>query len=257
MATVEELLTPAFPAKHVKSAVQHFNGAVNDIGRGNWEDGIAKTGKFTEAILKAIAGHCRVPFDSGRKFKADAVINALSQLPQGSFDDSLRILIPRVARVVYDVASNRGARHDPHEVDPNVMDANLVMPSCSWILAELIRNAQRGVVDPSQARDAAEALVERKYPAVEEVGGRIYLHKRKKSAPDVALAVLAKRYPKRVAANELVENIRRNGFSEKNAKMAVGRMGRYVDDAGADGLRLLAPGLRKAEEIIAEAIRES
>jgi hypothetical protein len=113
MSDASHLLVPPFPLKHVRSAVQHFTHAVNDFGQGDWEDGIAKTGKFVEAILKAIASHCSIKFESGRKFKADAVMNALGQLPHGSYDDSLRLLIPRACRVIYDIASNGGARHDP------------------------------------------------------------------------------------------------------------------------------------------------
>lgn len=65
-----------------------------------------KSGKFLEAISKAVATHCSVPFATGRKFKADAVMAALSKLPQGSVDDTSRLLIPRACGVAYDIASN-------------------------------------------------------------------------------------------------------------------------------------------------------
>lgn len=257
MPDVATLLVPTFPTKHIKAALAHFDRAVNDFGRSNWEDGIAKAGKFVEAVLKAVATHCGVAFDSGRKFKADSVMTALTQLPHASYDDSLRLLVPRACIIAYDVASNRGARHDPDEVDPNVMDANLVLPICSWILAEMLRYAQKGVVDPSQARDLVEALVERKYPVVEEVDGRIYLHAKKKSAVDVGLVVLARKYPSRVDRDELVKAINRNGFTLKNAKVAVGRLARFVDDNGAGELRLLATGLERADEIIGDALKKT
>jgi len=67
-----------------------------------------KSRKFVEALLKAIANHCNVTFEAGRKFKVDRLMNDLTQLPHGSFDDSLRLLIPRACRVIYDIASNRG-----------------------------------------------------------------------------------------------------------------------------------------------------
>src|SRR5471030_428189 len=136
MSDLSSLLIPTFPAKHINAALTHFTNSVNDFGQSDWEDGIAKTGKFVEAILKAVAMHCQVSFESGRKFKVDRVMNALGQLVDGSYDDSLRLLIPRACRVIYDIASNRGARHDPDEVDPNSMDANVVMPISAWILAE-------------------------------------------------------------------------------------------------------------------------
>src|ERR1700720_165591 len=115
------LLTPTFDLRFVRAAVGHFTNAVNDFGQGDWEGSISKTGKFVEATLKALATHCGVPFESGRKFKADKVMNALGQLVDGSYDDSLRLLIPRACRAIYDIASNRGARHDPDEIDPNSM----------------------------------------------------------------------------------------------------------------------------------------
>ena len=120
--------------------------------------------------------------------------------------------------------------------------------------AETIRYAQKGAVDPSQARDLVESLVERKYPVVEEVDGRIYLHAKKKSAVDVGLVILARRYPRRVSRVDLVEAIRRNGFKLANAKVASGRIAKFVDDDGMGRLRLLAPGLKRAEAIIVDAL---
>jgi hypothetical protein len=255
MSDVSNLLVPIFPAKHIKAALTHFTNAVNDFGQGDWEHSIGKTGKFVEAILKAVATHCNVPFESGRKFKADRVMNALGQLADGSYDDSLRLLIPRACRVIYDIASNRGARHDPDEIDPNSMDANVVMPISGWILAEAIRYAQKGAVDPSQARDLVESLVEKKYPVVENVEGRIYLHAKTKSAVDVGLVILARRYPRRVSRDNLIEAIKRNGFTLANAKVAASRVAKIADNDGTGQLRLLAPGLKRAEEIIVNALK--
>jgi hypothetical protein len=179
----------------------------------------------------------------------------LGQLTAGSFDDSLRLLIPRACRVIYDIASNRGARLDPDELDPNSMDANVVMPIASWILAEVIRIAQKGAVDPSQAREIVESLVEKKYPVVEEVDGRVYLHAKKKSAVDVGLVILARRYPKRASKDSLIDAIKRHGFKTKNATVAAGRIAKLSDDNGHGQLRLLAPGLKRAEEVIVNALK--
>ena len=255
MFDASKLLIPIFPTKHINAALAHFENAAADFRQADWEDSIAKAGKFVEAILKAVATHCNVIFETGRKFKADRVINDLINLPAGAFDDSLRLLIPRACRVIYDIASNRGARHDPDEIDPNSMDANVVMPTSAWIMAEAIRFAQKGALDPSQARDIVESLVEKKYPVVEEVEGRVYLHAKKKSAVDVGLVILARRYPRRVSKESLIEAIKRNGFKTNNATVAAGRVANFADDNGQGQLRLLAPGLKRAEEIIAGALK--
>jgi hypothetical protein len=248
------LLSNQFNAKHIGPAVNHFTNAVTDFGQGDWEGSIAKSGKFVEAILKAVATHCNVAFEAGRKFKADKLMNDLGQLSHGSFHDSLRLLIPRACRVIYDIASNRGARHDPDEVDPNSMDANVVMPLAAWILAEAIRYSQKGVIDPSEAELMVESLVQRRYPVVEEIEGRIYLHTPDKSAVDVAVVVLAQQHPRRVARKNLIEIVKRNGFSQNNAQTAVNRISRFVDEDGEGELRLLSTGLRRAEDIIKRAM---
>ena len=132
------------------------------------------------------------------------------------------------------------------------MDANAVVMNSSWILAEMIRHATKGAVDLKQAKNLVDALMRRKYPIIEEVEGRMYFHLKKKTAPDVALLALARRYPKRIEKQELIETVKRNGFTVPNAGMAVKNITRFVDNDGNDQLRLLATGLRKAEQIMKE-----
>lgn len=247
---IETLLTPKFPKKHASAALEHFSGMVSKFQNGDWESCIAKSGKFLEASLKALFVHVGQTPPKGRQFKADKIINQLGQLPDGSFDDTIRLTIPRGCRFVYDIASNRGARHDPDELDPNQMDANAAVPTCAWILAEMIRYAQKGALDMSQARDLVESLSTRRYPLIEEIDGRVYFHHPNKSALDVALMALAYQYPKRLHQADLVAAVRRHGFKAGNAQVAVQRVKKFVDDDGQGQLRLLAPGLKKAEEIM-------
>ena len=69
--------------KHINAALTHFTNGVTDFGQGDWEDSIAKMGKVVEAMLKAVATHCHVTFPTGRKFRADTVINLLGALAPG------------------------------------------------------------------------------------------------------------------------------------------------------------------------------
>ena len=138
---IEALLKPTFAATHVTALVKHYDAMINEFQRGAWEECIGKSGKFVEATLKALWVHTGNALPAARAFKVDGVIN---QLPNAAgFDDTVRITIPRACRFVYDLASNRGARHDPAEVDPNSMDAHAVVATSSWILGELLRYAQK------------------------------------------------------------------------------------------------------------------
>lgn len=251
----QSLLVPVFAAKHATAAVKHFEGLSEAFLKGDWEDAIAKSGKFVEASLKAL--HIRgtgIPPASGKKFKVEDVIKALANTPAGSVDDTIRLTIPRACRFIYEVASNRGGRHDPDEINPNEMDANAVITQCSWVLAEMIRHAQHGGAGMAEAKDAVDSLMRRRYPLIEEIDGQTYFHGRDPSAVDVALVILLKAYPRRLTTASLVKQLCSNKFSESNARMAVTRIDRFVhrDDDGL--LVLLQPGLRKAEELMRESM---
>jgi hypothetical protein len=247
---IESLLVPKFPKRHVVPALEHFSATVDKYQTADWEPSIVKAGKFVEAVLKALMVHAGMPLPPSRKFSAGTVIDDLGRLPAATVDDAVRLAIPRACRFVYDIASNRGARHDAGDVDPNEMDANAVVLMCSWILAEMIRYAQKGAVDTTKAQELVDSLTARRYPLIEEVDGRVYFHHTKKSAPDVALMALAYKYPKRIAAQELIATIRRHGFKPRNAQVAIDRIRRYVDDDGQGNLRLLSTGRQRADRIL-------
>lgn len=249
---VEKLISPPFAKKHVSALLRHYKRMVTDFQAGEWEDSLAKAGKFIEAVLKALWVHVGETPPAGRAFKAGPIINSLAQKPSATYDDSIRLTIPRASRFVYDIASNRGGRHDPGEIDPNEMDANVSVSTCSWILAEMIRLSQEGAVGHEEAKKLVDFLTEKKYPLVEEVDGRVYFHLRKRTAPDVALLTLAHYYPQRVSKQSLVDAVKRHGFTDPNSRMAILGIRRLVDSDDDDNLRLLAPGRKKADQILKE-----
>jgi len=243
------LLQARLPAREVRAAVGHFQAAVAEFQKRNWDDATAKTGKFVEAVMKGLANHAGVAVPKGRRFSVDGHINALAA---SSADDTVRLTIPRACRFIYEVASNRGARHDPDEVDPSEMDATVSVNLSAWVMAELLRYAQRGR-DLAQAGALVGSLIQRRYPFVEEVDGRVYFHIRDSSAREIALLTLWHKHPQRVPRAEVIEAVTRHGFTQNNAKVAVARLRATVDDDGRGNLRLLAPGLREAEGLIEQA----
>jgi hypothetical protein len=243
-------LLVAFDKKHVDALLRHFSGVIHDFQKREWEYSIGRAGKFVEAVLKALFVRVGKTIPTGRGFKTDAIINGLSQLSDGACDDSIRLTIPRACRFIYDISSNRGGRHDSDGLDPNEMDATVIVSSCSWILAEMIRLSQKTSTDPQQAKKLVDSLMEKKYPLVEEIDGRTYIHIKNKTATDVALLTLSYRYPKRFSKHDLIETVKRNGFKDANARVAIQRISHLMDNDGNDHLLLLSPGLREAERIM-------
>ena len=122
-AQLETMIASAFDARHVRACLKHFTEMIEAFQKGDWEKSISKGGKFVEATAKALSLYTGGTLPSARQFKVGTVFNALKQLPSGSYNDAIRITIPRACEFAYDIASNRGARHDPDEVDPNEQDA--------------------------------------------------------------------------------------------------------------------------------------
>jgi hypothetical protein len=245
------LLKAAFDSRHVDAALDHYLSAVEAFQQENCETAIAKVGKLIEAVLKALYVHVGQTVPRGRLFKVDKVIQALEQTPQGSHHDSIRLCIPRACCFGYDIASNRGARHDPDEIDPNYMDATVLISLCGWILAEMVRFSQKGAVEPDRAREMVNRLIAPRYPLIENVDGRVYFHGGDKTARDVALVLLLFAYPGRVPRQDIVDAIQRHEFTENAARVALTRLKGLVDDDGGGNLRLLAPGRQQAEKLIA------
>lgn len=247
---MDALLKPVFAATHVTALLKHHQEMVKEFQQGAWEEAIGKGGKFVEAVLKALWVHTGNTLPPARQFKADSVINQLAN--QTTFDDSVRLTVPRACRFAYDIASNRGARHDPSEIDPNEMDAMAVVSVASWILAELVRYAQKGSLKPDEVKALVDGLIEKKYPLMEEVDGRNYFHIRNASARDIALLLLWQRHPKRFDESDLEDAITRHNFTRKNARVAIDRL-RSMTDSYDAGHRLLQPGIQEAEALLGKA----
>lgn len=243
-------LLQEFEQKHVNALLRHFSESVSAFESGKWETCISNGSKFVEAVIKALAMHTGMTLPSAREFKFNKFVTQLAQLQAGSYDDSIRLLIPRNCTFVYDIASNRGTRHDPGDIDPNKMDAIAVIQNVSWVLAEMVRLSHKGALKPDDAADIVDGLMEKRYPDIEDIDGRLYANINGLSAPDIALLVLERKYPARFRRDELLATLlRHHGVKKNNAQVAMARIKRFIDDDGQGNLKLRANGRERAAQI--------
>lgn len=252
--TVNELLKDAFKASHVDAAVGHFQKMIADYQKSDWADASAKAGKFIEAVVKALWVYAGETIPKGKHFSVGGIIDGLQNKPAAAgVPETIKLTIPRACRFAYEVASNRGARHDADEIDANEMDASTVVSLCSWILSELVRFSQKGL-DLAEAKNIVEGLMRRKFPLSEEIDGRIYTQIGN-SGPEVAIGILHTIYPKRMPKDELIESLKRHTFSDNNANVAITRIKKYVDIDDQDRVRLRNTGLQAVEALVDAASR--
>lgn len=235
----------------MSAALQHYDEAMTAYGQTKWERCITKGGKFVEAILKCL--HYFTTENTVKRIEVGKEIDSLKGLPKDRFDHSIRLLIPRACRLVYNVASDRGARHDVTDFDPNFMDANLVVSTISWMLAEFIRFFHPGTLDPGAAQAIVDSLSQRRQPFVEKVNGITFIHREGMSARQLILANLFIEDPRRVSRDELISTVTLHGHTRSNATVSLNNLKKklHVYEDSEQRITLLAPGRRAAEEMLA------
>jgi len=243
---VRTLLVQKFEPRHIDSCLKHFTAAMEKFVAEDWDGVALKAGKFVEAVTKTLMIGCGKAIPNGRHFKAG---NELRQLePLGTYSDVLRIVIPKACIFIYEIVNNRGGRHDATDIDANTMDATVIVPMLSWVLAEMVRFCSKGG-DANVAMTLIDELTNKLYPYFEHIDGRTYVNVKKLKAPEVALLLLYDTYPKRMKRQDLVEAVTRHGSTVNAANIAVHRLKHTVDDDN-DQWKLRGIGRQRAEELL-------
>lgn len=250
---VKEFLNKKFNNHKADAVVSHFSASVQKFVECDWEGTLTKAGKFIEATVKLIWIYSGNILPRPKEFKAGVYAEKIINIKIDSStltSDALRLQIPRACIFAYDIASNRGARHDSEEVDPNEMDATIVLSLCSWILAELIRFSTKDFIKPADAKKIVDALTKRRYPSFEDIDGRIYVdHEKFGSARECALLCLYYKYPERMSKEELSTTLKRHGYKKTPVKFE--RLAPYIDTDNDGNILLRVKGREEAEEILA------
>ncbi|RLC37804.1 hypothetical protein DRH29_00075 [candidate division Kazan bacterium] len=249
-AKIKSILQQEFEKGRIDAILKHFTTAKEKYREGDWDGSISKSSKFVEAVTKMLLRFCGKTLPRTRQFRAGQSLRNLENEPI-SIDDAVRIVIPKCCLFIYEIASNRGARHDTDEVDANEIDAGVIDISISWVLGELIRFASKRSKDPEEAQELVEALAGKTYPFFEEIEDRFYVNIEGLSAKKTALLILYGRYSRRTKPDILLKLVERHGFSSKNADMAVRRV-KKICDINERGMRLRSIGIKKAEMLLTQ-----
>ncbi|MDD5773696.1 MAG: hypothetical protein PHX78_09565 [bacterium] len=249
---VKDLLANKFGIRKIDSFVNYLLSCVQKYEEGDWENSLINAGKFVEVIIKLIWIYCGKSLPTRAKdFKASVYADKITrEVPAANVpEDAIRIQIPRACIFIYDITSNRGARHDSDEVNPNEMDATVVVSMCSWVVAELIRFSAKQLININEAKKIVDSLMERKYPFFEEIDERVYVDKGKfKSAPECAILILYKLYPRRINKETLIGFVKLHNFRPTAIKFE--RLNSYIDIDKKGEILLRATGRKKAEHIL-------
>lgn len=158
----------SLPASLRTELLDAFNDIVKNYREHRWEPSELNGGKLCEVVYTICVGWLEGGAYPDRAKKPprfpDECWNLASRYSQVPGSRSPRILIPRMMMGLYDIRNNRGVGHAGAEVNPNHMDATLVVATAKWLMAELVRLLH--ALPTEDASAIVEALTERELPWV-------------------------------------------------------------------------------------------
>jgi hypothetical protein len=153
----------ALPTSLRDDLLAAFSEIVKTYREHKWEPSELNGGKLCEAVFTVIEGWLeggKYPKRAKKPSRFPDTCWALAQkyahVPNSR---SPRILIPRMMIGLYDIRNNRGVGHAGAEVDPNHMDATVVLYTAKWLMAELVRLLH--TLTTQEATAIVDGLIER------------------------------------------------------------------------------------------------
>lgn len=233
-----------------KDLLDAFNEIVTNYQQRRWEPSELNGGKLCEAVYTVIKGLADGSYPD-RSNKPRNMVDACKAMENAAAQPrSVRIQIPRMLVALYEVRNNRGVGHAGGDVDPNEMDATVVLYMSKWLMAELVRVLH--TVTTEQATDIVEALVERQVALV-------WRHEDKKRVLKTGLTLKQNTLLLMLSETGDVPEADLIGWLEHknpaNLRRDVLRPGHkarlWEYDEKARTLRLLPPGIEAAETLAA------
>jgi hypothetical protein len=227
---------------------------VSNYREHKWEPSELNGGKLCEAVYTIIKGWL-----DGGQYPARA--NKPGQFPQTSWaleqkyqhvpnSRSARVLIPRMMIGLYDIRNNRGVGHAGADVDPNHMDATVVLYTAKWLVAELVRLLH--TLSTDEATAIVDSLIEREVAWVWTHGDKKRVLRTGMTWKQQTLVLLLTEAGE-VAEADLFRWLEHPGLpSFRKDVLKQLHKARLIDyDTKKRNIRLLPPGVAAAEELVA------
>lgn len=147
-----------------------LNEIATNFAAHKWEPSELNGGKLCETAYTILRSHVdgRWAAKPGKPRDFKTACLDFENADKAKFPQSVRITSPRLLMALYEIRNNRGVGHAGSDVDPNHMDATLVLAGAKWVVAELVRIFHN--VSTAEAAAVVDALVERVVPTVWAIG---------------------------------------------------------------------------------------
>ena len=137
---IQTILESAYPHELAESLITNYENALKEFKKGNWKYFGNEVGQFIEISYRMIEYKLTgtyTPIASKLPNFNERILTAWENLGS-AYDEVYRIIIPRRIYSMYCIRNKRGMIHKNH-IDPNKMDATVLLNDSKWILSEFFR----------------------------------------------------------------------------------------------------------------------
>lgn len=229
--------------------LEEFAKITRNYRENRWEATELDGGRFCEVVYSILKGRGDGEYPEAAFKPKDfpASCRALEQTPKDAQPQSVRAGLPRVLIGLYEVRNNRGVGHVGGEVNPNHMDATMVLHSVQWVMAELVRIYHD--TDTASAQATVDALVDRTLPTLWKVGDVTKVLDTALPLIDQTLLLLYAEPS--VSDRTLVANLEQDRIDNYRRVLARLHASRLIEYNRAAGQATISPlGVRNVEERI-------
>lgn len=188
-----------------KATIEAFNNVRQNYAERRWEPSELNGGKISEAVYRVLEWHTSKSQDFtplGTQIK-DFKTSVRRFENKTDMPDSIRFHIPDALAFLYALRNKRGVGHLGGDINPNHMDAEIILGMTNWVMAELVRIFHAATI--SEAKQTIEALVEKRTSLVWEVADVKRILNPAMSYKDRVLVLLHSSHPDPVDEKKLFE----------------------------------------------------
>lgn len=186
---VQAILNNAYPPELVVPMLTSYENALLEFKMGRWQYSGNEIGQFIEVARRIV----EYQLDGKYTSLADKLtvfsekVLATYEAHSSSIPETYRIVIPRILYAMYCLRNKRGMIHKSH-IDPNKMDASVLLGNTKWVLAEFFRQASTLSFEETEA--AIDNIMCRETSVVWDTGGALRILDTKMTTRDKVLCLL-------------------------------------------------------------------
>lgn len=186
---IQIILEATYPLELVESILTSYENALAEYKKGHWQYFGNEIGQFIEVsrrIIEYQIGGKYTPLTDKLSVFNERVLADIEG-HSATISEVYRIVIPRILYAMYCLRNKRGMIHKSH-IDPNKMDATVLLGNTKWVLSELFRLASTLPFEETSA--AIDSIMSRETSVIWDTGSSLRILDTKMHTKDKILCLL-------------------------------------------------------------------